>query len=78
MTTEPNDLGPLLSVSAIIRRYHGAIARRTFLDWRQRGRGPAWVRIEGRIFYPLAAVLEWEETVRQQKRATPPRETNEA
>lgn len=37
------------------------ILPRTLANWRCLGIGPRFTRVNGRILYPLAAVIEWEE-----------------
>ena len=36
------------------------IHRQTLLRWRRQSTGPAYVRIEGRVLYPLAEVEQYE------------------
>ncbi len=39
-------------------RWH--MHRQTLIRWRRQSTGPAYVRIEGRVLYPLAGVEQYE------------------
>jgi len=38
------------------------VHRQTLIRWRRQSTGPAYVRIEGRVLYPLAEVEHYEKT----------------
>jgi len=40
-------------------RWH--MHRQTLIRWRRQSTGPAYVRIEGRVLYPLAGVEQYEQ-----------------
>jgi hypothetical protein len=42
------------------KRWGGAISPKTLANWRVKGMGPRWVKIGGRIVYPMSCVLEFE------------------
>lgn len=39
---------------------HWGISRRTLQRWRKDGRGPRWLRIEGRVLYRIADIEQYE------------------
>jgi predicted site-specific integrase-resolvase len=41
------------------------ISVRSLQRWRQEGSGPTWLKIQGRVIYPLSEVLDWEQGARQ-------------
>ncbi len=41
-------------------RWQGRLGPRVLAAWRQAGKGPAFMKIGARIFYPLAAVETYE------------------
>ncbi|MGN8094746.1 helix-turn-helix transcriptional regulator [Methylobacterium sp. 22177] len=42
-------------------RWSGTIGVTTLANWRSRGRGPKYAKIGGRVLYPVAQVVAWEE-----------------
>jgi hypothetical protein len=42
----------------LAERWH--MHRQTLIRWRRQSTGPAYVRIEGRVLYPLAEVEQYE------------------
>jgi hypothetical protein len=40
------------------------VSVRTLQRWRGQGSGPGWLKIGGRVIYPLPEILELEEQVR--------------
>lgn len=60
MTTE------LLSPAELATRYKGRVTERTLANWRSTGQGPRFVKVGGRVMYPVDAVIAWE-----QKRMSP-------
>lgn len=44
----------------LYKRWGGAISPKTLANWRVKGSGPRFVKIGGRIAYPVGAVLEFE------------------
>lgn len=51
-----------LSPAELVDRWRGQIAEHTLANWRSEGRGPDYMRIGGRVLYPMAAVEAWEES----------------
>ena len=49
-----------LTTDELATRWKGAVTAGTLVNWRSRGRGPAFVKLGSRVRYPLAMVLEWE------------------
>ena len=41
-------------------RWHGRLGERVLAAWRQTGKGPAFMKIGGRIFYTLEAIETYE------------------
>jgi len=41
-------------------RFGGRVSPGTIANWRVVGSGPEFIRIGGRIYYPLAKIIEWE------------------
>lgn len=51
-----------LSPDEVSARYNGRISVRTLANWRSSGTsGPPFTKIGGRILYPKAKLLEWEQ-----------------
>ena len=50
--------GPILDQKELVDRW--GISGRTLEGWRQRKRGPPFLRLEGRVLYPLADVEAYE------------------
>ena len=49
----------------VVERY-GVVTVRTLANWRSIGQGPDYIKIGGRVMYPVDAVFSWEQT-RQRK-----------
>lgn len=49
-----------LTPEELSARFRGRIAVRTLSNWRCLGTGPKFVKLGGRILYPLAEVEAWE------------------
>lgn len=49
-----------LSVDDMVARYKGRINKITFANWRVRKRGPKFLKLGGRVLYPLKEVEAWE------------------
>ena len=47
-----------LTDAQLATRWH--VHRQTLIRWRRQSTGPAYVRIEGRVLYPLAEVEQYE------------------
>jgi hypothetical protein len=41
-------------------RYQGRISLQTLANWRYQGTGPQYLKLGGRVLYPLAELLAWE------------------
>jgi len=48
----------LLTTTELAARWR--MSARSFERWRAKGKGPAWLRLEGRILYRLQDVVAWE------------------
>lgn len=60
--TPSNDNDPqYLTPRELHQRLRGAIAERTLSNWRTLGSGPKFTKVGGRILYPLAEVIAWEQ-----------------
>lgn len=49
-----------LTVEDVAARYEGVISVRTLNNWRTQGRGPVFVKLGGKVAYPLEKLIEWE------------------
>lgn len=49
-----------LTPDELVLRYKGNISVKTLANWRTKGGGPDYVKIGGKIMYPLLAVIAWE------------------
>lgn len=56
--TEPKFLTP----AELVERYKGQLSEKTLANWRTQGTGPKFTRAGGRILYPFAEVIAWENT----------------
>lgn len=50
----------LLTPQALIERWQSSITLVTLATWRSRKNGPRYIKIGGRVLYPLDGVEEWE------------------
>lgn len=50
-----------LTPSDLSERWNKQIAVRTLANWRSSGNGPEFIRMGGKILYPLAKIESWEE-----------------
>lgn len=55
-----NDNNQFLTPQQVADRYGKAITPRTLANWRSTGQGPDYVKIGGKVMYPLDALLVWE------------------
>lgn len=53
--------GVNLTPAEVVARWNGAYSVGTLANWRSQGIGPAFVKIAGRVLYPLADVQAYEE-----------------
>jgi hypothetical protein len=51
----------LLTSDEVVRRYRDQITVKTLSNWRSAGQGPAYVKIGGRVLYPVADLERWEQ-----------------
>lgn len=49
-----------LTPAEVSSRYSGRVNVRTLANWRNRGCGPAYAKIGGKVLYPLDKIVEWE------------------
>ena len=54
-----------LTTKELIERWRNQVSASTLANWRSEKRGPSFVKIGGRILYPLADVLAYEEKSRR-------------
>lgn len=50
----------LMTPQALVERWQNSITLITLATWRSRKLGPRYVKIGGRVLYPLEGVEEWE------------------
>lgn len=46
----------------VAARYEGAITVRTLANWRSTGQGPDYVKIGGKVMYPVDTLTKWEDS----------------
>lgn len=46
----------------VAARYANAITIRTLANWRSTGQGPDYIKVGGKVMYPVDAVIEWEKS----------------
>jgi hypothetical protein len=51
-----------LTPGQVSARYDGAYSTKTLANWRSQRRGPTFVKLGGRILYPLDRLERWEES----------------
>lgn len=49
-----------LTAAELVERWRGQVNVETLASWRSRGNGPRFVKIGGRVLYPIADVEEYE------------------
>lgn len=49
-----------LTPQQVMDRYQGRIALQTLANWRYQGTGPQYVKLGGKVLYPIEALIEWE------------------
>ena len=49
-----------LSIEELVNRYSGKIKKGTLANWRSGKEGPPYVKVGGRVFYPLDRLIAWE------------------
>lgn len=54
-----------LTVKELIERWRSQISATTLANWRSERKGPAFVKIGGRVLYPLQDVMAYEEKSRR-------------
>lgn len=57
MTTTASEM---LSVDDLISRWRGQVKATTLATWRSRKLGPPYVKVGGRVLYPIKAVEDYE------------------
>lgn len=51
----------LLTTVEVSQRYEGNLSVRTLNNWRSQGKGPRFLRLEGKILYPVEELEKWEQ-----------------
>ena len=59
--SDPVQKPQFLTAQEVSSRYGGKISVRTLGNWRNLGMGPPFSKIGGRVLYPLAKLVEWEQ-----------------
>lgn len=49
-----------LTPAELVKRYKNTISERTLANWRSKGLGPTFVKIGGRVLYPVDLLVAWE------------------
>lgn len=55
-----NKAETFLTAHQVIDRWNGVIKVGTLANWRARRVGPSFVKLRGRVLYPLDKIVEWE------------------
>lgn len=53
-----------LTPEDLAARYRG-MSPKTLANWRSQGKGPPWIKTEGRVYYALSDVVAWERSRRR-------------
>lgn len=51
----------MLTPDEMVARYKGKLKKGTLANWRSSKKGPAYLKLNGRVMYPLQKVKEWED-----------------
>jgi hypothetical protein len=51
---------PFFTPREVSQRYNGAITVRTLANWRSIGQGPDYVKVGGKVMYPVDGIIQWE------------------
>lgn len=51
----------LLTTAEVSERYGGRLSVRTLNNWRSQGKGPRFMRLEGKILYAVEELERWEQ-----------------
>jgi len=49
-----------LTPQEVAARYNGTISVRTLANWRSSKNSPPYVKVGGRVLYPIDKLIEWE------------------
>jgi hypothetical protein len=49
-----------ISQAELVKRWDNAISPGTLANWRSLGKGPPYIKLGGRVRYPLDALAAWE------------------
>ena len=61
MSVIPSDPRPTyLTVAELVERWRDQVTASTLANWRSERKGPPYVKIGGRVLYPLADVVAYE------------------
>ena len=50
-----------LSPGQLIERWGGVVGKQTLCLWRKLGKGPKYMKIEGKVIYPIDFIIEYEQ-----------------
>lgn len=57
-----------LTPSEVSERFKGRVSLRTLANWRYRNKGPAFLKLGGRVLYERKSLETWEDQHSQQTR----------
>lgn len=49
-----------LTACQLVARWNGVITTGTLANWRTKKVGPSYMKMRGRVLYPLDSVIKWE------------------
>jgi hypothetical protein len=58
----PAELAIIFTPAELATRYQGQISIKTFANWRSICRGPNFMKVGARVFYPASEVYAWEQS----------------
>lgn len=50
-----------LTTAEVSKYFGGNLSVRTLNNWRSQGKGPKFLRLEGKIMYPIEELKKWEQ-----------------
>lgn len=61
MTTDDKAPKKYLTPAEVAARFDGRISPQTLSNWRNLGSGPAYLKLGGKVLYPIDRLVEWEQ-----------------
>lgn len=61
MNTDAQAPKKYLTPAEVVARFEGRISPQTLSNWRNLGTGPAYLKLGGKVLYPIDRLVEWEQ-----------------